>query len=69
MKLAEFQVYDNAARWHASSDGHTPPSFATGRTVAAGDLRHQLHWVSHYKDLVTLPGRTQAGDSRYDVLP
>jgi transposase InsO family protein len=53
-KLTEFQTYYNAARGHASLDGHTPLGFATGRTVATGDLRH-VRWVSHCRDLVKLP--------------
>ena len=31
-KLAEFQIYYNAARSHASLEGHTPLTFARGRT-------------------------------------
>jgi putative transposase len=53
-KLAEFRVYYNAARCHASLDGHAPLGFATGRTAATGDLR-QVRWVSHCRDLVKLP--------------
>jgi transposase InsO family protein len=38
-KLADFQTYYNAARSHASLDGHTPVTFASGRrTVAHADL-------------------------------
>jgi putative transposase len=37
-KLAEFQVYYNAARSHASLDGRTPLTFAGGHTVAPADL-------------------------------
>ena len=53
-KLAEFQVYYNAARCHASLDGQTPLHFATRRTAARADLRH-VRWVSYCKDLVHLP--------------
>ena len=35
-KLAEFQVYDNAARGHASLKGHTPFAFASGYTAVPG---------------------------------
>jgi hypothetical protein len=45
-KLAEFQVYDNAARSHASLEGHTPLTFAGKHTVAAADL-NQVRWVSY----------------------
>jgi putative transposase len=34
-KLADFQAYYNAARSHASLQGHTPSTFAGGHTVAA----------------------------------
>jgi hypothetical protein len=44
-KLDEFQAYDNAARCHASLEGHTPLTFADGNTVAPADL-NQLRWVS-----------------------
>ena len=53
-KLAEFQVYYNAARRHASLDGHTPLSFGNGGTLATADLRN-VRWVSHCRDLVQLP--------------
>ena len=52
-KLAEFQLYYNAARCH-SLDGHAPLTFAGGHTVAPVDLRH-VRWVSHCRDLVQLP--------------
>jgi hypothetical protein len=52
--LAEFQVYDNAARSHASLEGHTPLTFAGQHTVAATDL-NQVRWVSYCRDLVQLP--------------
>jgi transposase InsO family protein len=54
-KLAEFQLYYNAARCHASLDGHAPLTFAGGHTVAPVDLNH-VRWVSHCRDLVQLPG-------------
>jgi putative transposase len=44
-KLAEFQAYYNAARCHASLEGHTPLTFVA-YTVALADLSH-LGWVSH----------------------
>ena len=37
-KLAEFQAYYNAARCHASLEGHTPLTFAGGLTVVPADL-------------------------------
>ena len=53
-KLAEFQLYHNTARSHASLDGHTPLTFAGGNAPAPVDLGH-LRWVSHCRDLVQLP--------------
>ncbi|MGH9424399.1 MAG: integrase core domain-containing protein, partial [Thermoanaerobaculia bacterium] len=53
-KLADFQAYYNAARCHASLEGHTPLSFAGGDTVAAADLS-SVRWVSHCRGLVQLP--------------
>jgi len=54
-KLADFQTYYNAARSHASLDGHTPVTFASGRrSVAHADLSH-VRWISHCRDLVNLP--------------
>ena len=53
-KLADLQAYYNAARSHASLEGHTPLTFAGGHTVAAGDLNN-VRWVSHCRDLVQLP--------------
>jgi putative transposase len=53
-KLADFQAYYNAARSHASLQGHTPSTFAGGHTVAPADLNN-VHWVSHCRDLVQLP--------------
>jgi putative transposase len=53
-KLADFQAYYNAARRHASLEGHTPLAFGSGQTVAAADLNH-VRWVSHCRDLVQLP--------------
>ena len=53
-KLAEFQAYYNAARGHASLEGHTPLTFISGRTVAPADLSH-VRWVFHCRDLVQLP--------------
>jgi putative transposase len=53
-QLADFQAYYNAARSHASLQGHTPSTFAGGHTVAAADLNN-VRWVSHCRDLVQLP--------------
>jgi transposase InsO family protein len=53
-KLADFQAYYNAARSHASLEGHTPLTFAGGHTVARAELNN-VHWVSHCRDLVQLP--------------
>jgi transposase InsO family protein len=53
-KLADFQAYYNAARSHASLEGHTPLTFAGGHTVGPADLHH-VRWVSHCRDLVQLP--------------
>jgi putative transposase len=38
-KLAEFQTHYNAARCHASVEGHTPLTFRGKRTVARAELR------------------------------
>ena len=53
-KLAEFQAYYNAARSHASLEGHTPLAFASGHTAVPADLNH-VAWVSHCRGLVQLP--------------
>ena len=53
-KLAEFQIYYNAARSHASLEGHTPLTFAGGHRTKPADLNH-VRWVSHCRDLVQLP--------------
>jgi putative transposase len=53
-KLADFQAYYNAARSHASLEGHTPLTFAGGPTVASAQLNN-VRWVSHCRDLVQLP--------------
>ena len=53
-KLAEFQVYYNAARSHASLDGRTPLTFADARAMAPADLSY-VRWASHCHDLVQLP--------------
>jgi transposase InsO family protein len=53
-KLGHFQAYYNEARCHASLDGHTPLTFAGGRTVVPADL-DSVRWVSHCCDLVKLP--------------
>jgi hypothetical protein len=54
-KLAEFQAYYNAARSHASLEGHTPLGLAGGRAVPRADLDQQVRWVSHCRGLVQLP--------------
>jgi len=53
-KLTEFQVYYKAARSHASLDGYTPLTFATGYRAVPAELNH-VRWVSHCRDLVQLP--------------
>ena len=53
-KLADFQVYYNAARSHTSLDGHTPLGFACKHTLAPAELDN-VRWVSHCRDLVQLP--------------
>jgi hypothetical protein len=60
-KLADFQVYYNAARSRASSEGRTPLTFAgrsssdrARKTVALADLK-RVCWISHCRDLVQLP--------------
>ena len=53
-KLCEFQAYYNAARGHASLEGHTPLTFATGQPIARAELSH-VRWVSHCRNLVQLP--------------
>ena len=53
-KLAEFQVYYNAARSHASLDGRTPLTFADNQRVRPADL-NKVRWVSHCRGLVQLP--------------
>ena len=39
-KLADFQAYYNAARCHASLEGHTPLTFAGGHMVARAELNN-----------------------------
>ena len=53
-KLSEFQRYYNAARLHASPDGHTPLTFADKPSPMPADLNH-VRWVSYCRDLVQLP--------------
>ena len=53
-KLAEFQVYYNEARCHASLNGRTPLTFTAGPTAIPANLNH-VRWVSHCRDLVQLP--------------
>jgi hypothetical protein len=40
-KLTESQTYYQAARRHASLEGHTPSTFADGQTEAPADLNHE----------------------------
>jgi hypothetical protein len=47
-------VYYNAARRHASLEGHTPLAFASGQTEVLTDLNH-VRWVCYCRDLVQLP--------------
>jgi transposase InsO family protein len=53
-KLADFQAYYNEARSHASLEGYTPLTFASGHAVARAELNN-VRWVSHCRDLVQLP--------------
>jgi transposase InsO family protein len=53
-KLSEFQTYYNAARSHASLDGHAPLTFAGRHPTVLADLNH-VDWVSHWRNLVQLP--------------
>jgi hypothetical protein len=53
-KLADFQAYYNAARSHASLEGHTPLTFAGVHPVVHAELNH-VRGVSHCRDLVQLP--------------
>jgi hypothetical protein len=53
-KLDDFQAYHNAARSHASLEGHTPLTFAGGHVIARAQLNN-VRWVSHCRDLVQLP--------------
>lgn len=53
-KLADFQACYNAARSHASLEGHTPLAFAGGHTMVRAELNN-VRWVSHCRDLVQLP--------------
>jgi hypothetical protein len=41
-------------RSHASSEGHTPLTFAKGHRAVPVDVNH-VRWVSHCRDLVQLP--------------
>ena len=47
-------AYYNAARSHASLEGHTPLTFAGGHAIAHAQLNN-VRWVSHCRDLVQLP--------------
>jgi hypothetical protein len=58
-KLADFQAYYNEAHRHASLEGHTPLTFASGHTVARAEL-NKVRWVSHCRDLVQLPLKAAA---------
>src|SRR5262245_13025712 len=52
-KLGEFRIYYNAARGHASLEGHTPLAFSSGHTVVP--VVNHVRWVSHCRNLVQLP--------------
>jgi transposase InsO family protein len=54
-RLADFQTYYNAARSHASLEGHTPMTFASGRRTLARAVLNHVRWVAHCRDLVQLP--------------
>ena len=54
-KLADFQTYYNAARSHASLEGHTPLFVAGEHTVARAELNNALGL--HCRDLVQPPWR------------
>ena len=47
-------MYYNAARSHASLEGHTPLTFASAYSAVPADLNH-VRWISYCKDLVHLP--------------
>ena len=53
-KLAEFQMYYNAARGHASLGGRTPLTCVSKHAIPPADLNH-VRWVSHCRGLVQLP--------------
>ena len=53
-KLADFQIYYNAARSHRSLEGHTPLTFAGVHPEVRAELNH-VRWVSHCGDLLQLP--------------
>ena len=53
-KLADFQAYYNGARSHASLEGHTPLTFASGHTLARAELDNMC-WVCQCRDVVQLP--------------
>ena len=52
-KLADFQMYYNVARSHASLDGRTPLTFASGHTVA------QPIWLDSGHSFAAFCGRVQ----------
>ena len=52
--FAEFQVYYNAARAHASLDGRTPLTVVGKHAMTHADL-NDVRWVSHCRHLVQLP--------------
>jgi hypothetical protein len=45
----------NAARSHASLEGHTPVTFASGRRAVAHADLNNVGWVSNCRGLVQLP--------------
>jgi len=50
---ADFQVYYNAARCHASLEGYTPLMFDDKQKVAPANL-NRVRWLSHCRDLAYL---------------
>jgi hypothetical protein len=54
-EVADFQAYYNAARSHASLEGHTPSTFASGHHLQTRAELNHVRWVSHCRGLVQLP--------------
>jgi putative transposase len=66
-KLAEFQDYYNAARSHASLDGHTPLTFAGKPSPMPANL-NQVRWVSYCRDLAQLPSPPEEEEFETDTI-